>query len=200
MKKYQIVIIGIVLICCIIGAVFYLKEDFFPSPKPAKPSKPTVSSNMVQYPTPIFPTPVIPSMYSYSEPPSPFASIPTDLNNSASNDVIPVPTPRLPNGGANLTNYSLKPDTVSNFGSTGMTGQVEIIALIPSANNKGQAILSSGSQQVIVTEGEHSQWGLITNITAKGLTLNGNYITIDPKQISRSDANRVPMIPFPQIR
>lgn len=198
MKKYQIVIIGAVLICCIIGAVFYLKEDFFPSPKQVKPSKPTVSSKIVQVPT--YPTfPPLPPMF-IPEPPSPFASIPTDLNNSTSNDVVPVPVPRLPNGAANLTNYSLKPDTISNFGGAGMTGQVEIIALIPSANNKGQAILSSGSEQVIVTEGEHSQWGLITNITAKGLTLNGNYITIDHKQISKTDANHVPMIPFPQIR
>lgn len=187
MKKSHLVIICSIFICCLVG-ILYFQYQYLSTPKKTTSVK-NLNSKSTQAAPPL-PTRI--SSVITEQLPSPFANIPT-MQPSLNNETIPL-APKIPSG-ANLPNFSLRPDSpIANFDSN---NQVRIIALIPASNHNGQAILSGGSDQVVVAEGERTQWGLITNITSEGLSINGKYISIDHKEVSKTDIKNVPIMNVP---
>ncbi len=72
----------------------------------------------------------------------------------------------------------------NNVGTFKMAGKgaIEIRAIItPGQGRKVAAILSSGSEQIMVVEGAETPWGAVRDITRKGLYIGDTYYPVNPK-------------------
>ncbi|CVK21673.1 hypothetical protein [Sporomusa sphaeroides] len=105
--------------------------------------------------------------------PSPFSNLPeasTSVNLDILQGSLPKITTKIP--------FNFPEGSMTDQGQA-LTANIQIVGLIPAANGKGQAILSNGSEQLIVDENSDSKWGFISDISKQGVTLNGNFVSVN---------------------
>lgn len=189
MKPIQAIIIGAVAITSAGGAYFFSQAPVQP------PAKANVAVQQAVPAVPVTPAKGIRPVEKRSAgagaaSSSPFAVIPSSSKQASEPQPAAMTNP-IPSE-ASLPNYSFLPASLP-----GMREQVRVIAVIPAPHHKGQAIVADGGEQVIVEEGGTSKWGLVSQITDKGLFINERFISIDA---SEEQLTSLPSAPIPNGR
>lgn len=186
MKPIQAIIIGAVAIISAGGAYLFSQTPVQPS------AKAIVAAQQAVLAEPATPAkgirPLVKPVEAGNVSSSPFAVIPTQQANEPQPVTMTNPIPSE----ASLPNHSFLPMSLP-----GMSEQIRVIAVIPAPHHKGQAIVTGGGEQVIVEEGGTSKWGLVSQITDKGLIINERFISIDA---SEEQLTPLPIAPIPNGR
>lgn len=188
MKPIQAIIIGAVAIASAGGAYFFSQAPVQP---PAKANVAVQEAIPAGSAAPVKGIrPMEKSAGKGTASSSPFAVIPSPSMQASEPQPAAMTSP-IPSE-ASLPNYSFLPASLP-----GMREQIRVVAVIPAPHHKGQAIVADGGEQVIVEEGGTSKWGLVSQITDKGLIINEHFISIDA---SEEQLSPLPIAPIPFSR
>lgn len=177
MKPLHVILIGAAVIFVIgAGALYFTAdtEEIVQVGEAAtaaivpEPGSQQQQSSLTETLAPLAEAPASPSLYLMADGqvlPSPFAEVPKEDHSLAREVTMPI----IPDRPIPLRDF-----TPANL----QQENIKVIAVIPSSKS-GQAILTSNSEQVIVNEGEQSQWGKIGKITQQGIYIDERFYSID---------------------
>lgn len=121
--------------------------------------------------------------------PSPFSTVPTDSSKNAVNSTNSANAP-------NVTSYPNIPNVPGIVSLPGGIGKlpnlasshpgirtqspdtIEVKMIMSSSSGKSVAVLSSGTEDISVSEGQNTQWGRVTAITKDGVYVGERFIPV----------------------